>query len=524
MKTTILGILLLLGGAALPATVISTYASPSTCPSLHTRDGFNGLARDSGGNLFLPVSSQQYLLKIAAGSKAASVYLGRPGQSGAIDGTRAGSLLDGPMSVAISPQDQLYVSQYDSVSMTGSVLLATPLGAVSVFAGGGGYGNGGDGGPAASAQVSEPTTVAVDADGTVYFVDNVNVLEDKVRSIDASGVIRSVAGGGCETTGGDGKPALVTPLGRVGGLAVGGGKLYISNGAVIRQVDLATGIIQHYAGTGYAGYAGDGGPAATAQLSAFSMALDAQGDLYVDDQTNFSIRKIDAHGVITTVAGNGQGGMSGLAEPSNVDPRSFAMNRPGAVLLDSSGNLYVLELADEVFDPAWGGWGDDWQVRYIDFSQAPPATALPSPVLTATATATVTATSTVTSTGPVPTPTATAMPSPVTGPTAAPTAGVVAPTALPTIAWGRLPGSVTQARALPNPNPKRLAFYSTGAVDHVSVEIYTANDVLAGRQSLSASEEGWHQAALPDGLPRGVLLLRVVQPQGGSLSVRSMHF
>src|SRR5262249_44925499 len=125
----------------------------------------------------------------------------------------------------------------------------------------------------------------------------------------------------------------------------GAGNLYIAdlNNNRIRKVD-AAGIISTVAGNGTFGYSGDGGPATSAQLnSAAGVALDGAGNLYIADFRNQRIRKVDAAGTITTVAGNGTSGYSGDGGPAISAQLSF----PGGVAVDSAGNLYIADQSNQ---------------------------------------------------------------------------------------------------------------------------------------------------------------------------------
>src|SRR5579883_1542087 len=171
----------------------------------------------------------------------------------------------------------------------------------------------GKGGPAIKAAIGEPKGVAVDSAGNVYFAD---ALFGDVRKVDTSGIITAFAGGAISLNGiGDGGPATSASLSFVGtalhtGIALDPqGNMYIADTSHnrIRKVD-TSGTISTFAGTGVFGFSGDGGPATSAQLSSPSgVALDSAGNLFIADQSNGRIRKVDASGTITTVAGSGTG-------------------------------------------------------------------------------------------------------------------------------------------------------------------------------------------------------------------------
>jgi uncharacterized protein (TIGR03437 family) len=185
--------------------------------------------------------------------------------------------------------------------------------------------------------------LALDAAGNFYTVDRDNRLIVKVA---ANGILTIVAGNGLGNYSGDGGRATDAALGSPWGVTVDlSGNIFVADrfSHRIRRVD-AKGVISTIAGTGSAGFFGDGGPALNAQFNfgatqTIGMAADSQGNLYVADVFNHRIRRIDAQGMITTVAGNGNAGFSGDGGPA----QSAALNRPHSVAVDGAGNLYIAD-------------------------------------------------------------------------------------------------------------------------------------------------------------------------------------
>ncbi len=170
----------------------------------------------------------------------------------------------------------------------------------------GGYS--GDGGPATSAELNNPVGIAVDTAGNLYIADAGN---NRIRKVDITGIITTVAGNGTQGYSGDGGPATNAGLSGSSGVAVDtAGNLFIADAGNnrIRKVDI-TGIITTVAGNGNADFSGDGGPATAAELnSPTGVAVDTDGNLYIADYHNHSIRKVDTAGTITTIVGGNTNG------------------------------------------------------------------------------------------------------------------------------------------------------------------------------------------------------------------------
>ena len=224
------------------------------------------------------------------------------------------------------------------------------IGTIVTVAGNGGTGFSGDGGQSTNASFNTPVYVAVGHDGTLYIVDWFN---NRIRKVAPTGIITTVAGNGTAGFSGDGGPATSASLNQP--LAVeldGQGNLYIADAANsrIRKVD-AAGTISTAAGNGIEGFAGDNGPAVNAELDAPTrLALDIEGNLFIADQNNMRIRRVDAvSGVITTVAGSGPPGrFNGAYSGDGGLATSARFNHPTAVDLDSSGNIYVSDQLNHV--------------------------------------------------------------------------------------------------------------------------------------------------------------------------------
>jgi sugar lactone lactonase YvrE len=207
---------------------------------------------------------------------------------------------------------------------------------IGTFAGNGTVGYAGDGGPPASAEVSQPLAAAVDSAGNLYFADKNN---QRVRKI-SHGTITTVAGNGAQGYAGDGGPAIAAQLSWPSGVALdAAGNLYIADAGnnVVRKV--SNGTITTVAGNASYGYTGDGGPATGAQLNYPSgVAVDGAGNLYIADSDNNAVRKV-SNGIITTAAGTGTEGYIGDGGVAT----SAELAYPEGVAVDSLGNVYIAD-------------------------------------------------------------------------------------------------------------------------------------------------------------------------------------
>jgi hypothetical protein len=210
---------------------------------------------------------------------------------------------------------------------------------ISTFAGNGLSGYSGDGGAATVAQLDTPTCLAVDGANNIYINDQRN---NCIRKVSPNGVITTVAGNGLFGFLGDNGPATAARLGFNWGVAADkDGNLFIADQSNNRVRKVGTdGIITTIAGTGVAGYSGDGGAATAAKIKTpIGIAVDVFGNVFIGDADNFCVRKINTAGVITTYAGNGvygYGGDGGAAISASI---SYIWG----LATDGAGNLYICD-------------------------------------------------------------------------------------------------------------------------------------------------------------------------------------
>ena len=258
----------------------------------------------------------------------------------------SGWLLNHPTNLLVKPDGDLLVVAWHNHKL----LDVDPSnGFVKVICGGG-AGFAGDGEMAGPAtlfkQVNDAT---LDDAGNVYVVDQQNW---RIRRIATDGIIETIAGAGTSGYSGDGGPAIDAEFSWAagsnpnpsGGIVHHEGKLYVSDteANVIRVIDLATGMIDAFAGTGAAGFSGDGGPALQATLRGpRDLEIGPDGDLYFADTDNGAVRAIElASGTIRTVVGTGE---LGLDDEEGLPATETHLRRPFGVAFDAEGNLYVMD-------------------------------------------------------------------------------------------------------------------------------------------------------------------------------------
>jgi len=298
-----------------------------------------GIALDGLGNLYIGDSSTDVIRKVVLITNIITTIAGNGNRGYSGDGGPALQASFNTTTGLVAQGGKLYVGDGSNQRIR-----VISNGTVTTIAGNGTQSYSGDGGPASAATIDSPTGVAIDGLGRIYFCDAANL---RVRRI-ASGIIETVAGNGSVGYGGDGVQARTAASAAPGAIAINSSFLYFTDvDDTVRRVSLGTGELSLVAGIpGVAGFSGDGGLAVNARLNnVVGVALDNAGNVYVSDENNNRIRRISlSTGVISTFAGNGFAGYTGDGGQAT----NASINKPSGLAIDNSGNLYVVQKANNV--------------------------------------------------------------------------------------------------------------------------------------------------------------------------------
>ena len=276
---------------------------------------------------YLHISAQ--IITTIAGNGTWS-YSGDNGQATAAE-------LKTPSEVTLDAVGNIYIADYDN----NRIRKINSLGIITTIAGTGVGGFSGDGGQATAAKLRQPEQVVFDASGNMYIADTGN---ERVRKVSTAGVITTIAGIGGTGFNGDGIPATAAQLYSPEEVALdASGNVYISDyfNNRIRKVN-TLGIISTVAGNGTGGFNGDGGQATDAQFNGPGVTIDATGNIFIADYANHKIRMINTLGIVNTIAGTGTAGFSG---DGGLATNAQIFN-PWSIAIDAIGNLYFADFAN----------------------------------------------------------------------------------------------------------------------------------------------------------------------------------
>ncbi|MDQ6989117.1 MAG: NHL repeat-containing protein, partial [Mariprofundaceae bacterium] len=324
-----------------------TVAGSSTLPAVDA-DGSLAIATwlsslsdvgvDTQGNIYFVESSKHRVRMVerTTGVITTVVGTGQAGYSGD-HGLATQARLNNPQRITLDGSGDLFVSDYNNHCVR-KVDMAT--GIITTIVGSGIAGFSGDGGSATLAKLNSPEGLKVDATGNLYIADVKNL---RIRKVDTKGVIRTVAGNGVWLYSGDNGQATMATLYYPNDVALDSvGNLYIADtqNHRIRKVDATTGVITTFAGTGLPGSLGNGGLATAAQLHfPAGVDVDVSGNVLIADTNNHRVQKVDAAGIVTTLAGNGSVGYTGDNAAANL----ASMYTPRDLISDNDGNVYIVD-------------------------------------------------------------------------------------------------------------------------------------------------------------------------------------
>ena len=318
------------------------YSGDNTAATAAMLDFPTGVAFDQAGNLYIADQTNRRIRKVTAATGIISTVAGIGTTSFNGDNIAAtGAMLNNPLSVAVDSSGNVFFADTGNQRVR-KVTAAT--GFITTVAGSGVQGYNGDNIAATSAMLNIPYGVAVDSLGNVYFADSGNNRIRKVTT--GSGNITTVVGNGIAAYNGDNISAVNATVNNPIGVAVdSSGDVYIadSRNNRIRKVTVATGVITTVAGNGESSFYVDNLLATNAALrNPVSVALDSSKNLYIVDQSNGRIRKVEiSTGVLKTVVGSGLQAFNG--DVDNIPALSAKLNIPTGVAVDAKGNLYISE-------------------------------------------------------------------------------------------------------------------------------------------------------------------------------------
>jgi trimeric autotransporter adhesin len=301
--------------------------------------GICGVAIDNMNNLYIADANNNRIRKVTQEGIITTIAGTGTASYGGDGGPATAAKLNYPTDIAIDRYGNIFIAD----GANNCVRKINILGVISTIAGDGHGGYNGDGMSATLAELYFPFGVAVDNAGNIYIAEAAN---NRVRKINTSGIISTIAGNGIQGYSGDNISATLAELNYPVGVQVNEeGHIIIADSGNdrIREIDTA-GIIKTIAGTGMAGFNGDGIPATDAQLKRpVYLAVDSSANIYITDQFNHRIRKVNASGIITTISGIGVAGFNG----DNILAATAEINTPVGIAIDGNNNLCFSDNGNE---------------------------------------------------------------------------------------------------------------------------------------------------------------------------------
>ncbi len=299
-----------------------------------------GVASDSSGNVYIADTASKRVRKVTASTRNIATYAGGGAPGNIAEGARATSAgfsfaANSHTGLAVDTEGNLYIAD----SGTNRVRKVSTAGVITTVAGAGGLGDpgfSGDGGPAAAAKLQAPSGVALDSQGNVYIADTGN---GRIRKVDTSGVITTVVGKGNGAAPGDGGAALNAQLNNPSDVAVDSqGNIYVADfgNNAIRKVDKG-GIISTILRGGFGVCNTTSVPAARADIGrAAGIAIDANGNLYIANESAGCVLIMEPNGTVSTIAGGGS-----KTPADNIPATNALLGNIWSVNVDPTGNLYL---------------------------------------------------------------------------------------------------------------------------------------------------------------------------------------
>jgi sugar lactone lactonase YvrE len=299
----------------------------------------SGVAMDGSGNIYIADYENQRIREVNTTGIINTVAGNGTGGYSGDGGNATAAELNGASGVAVDGSGNIYIADRQNQR----IRKVNSSGIISTIAGNGTYGYNGDGIAATTAELFGPVGVAADGSGNIYIADYDNA---RIRKVNTSGVITTVAGNGAGSYSGDGGAATAAELNAPYGVAIdGSGNIYIADfgNSRIRKVN-NSGIISTVVGNGTAGYNGDEIAATTAELLYPSgVAVDVYNNIYIADGGNYRIRQVTSSGIISTIAGNGTYGYNG----DGIAATTAELNEPNAVAVDLYDNVYIADVGND---------------------------------------------------------------------------------------------------------------------------------------------------------------------------------